>query len=94
MNLFETSDKTGRKIHLSNERWKHISKEHPEVTSYVEEFTDVLKNPIKITGTEVDEKVKYYYNQFKVHGRYILIIVKYLNGIGFIITAYFTRKIP
>ena len=89
--IFEIEDKSGRKIHLLNERWKHINQEHPEVAPYLEELKEILKNPVKITAYEFDENIKYYYKYFKEResAKYLLVIVKYLNYHGFIITAYF-----
>ena len=93
--IFEVEDKSGKKIHLSDERWKHLNQEHPEVAPYLEEIKETIKNPVKITTYEFDENVKYYYKYFKEReaAKYLLVIVKYLNDHGFIITAYFVRNI-
>ena len=93
--IFEIKDKSGRKIHLSDERWKHLNQEHPEVAPYLEDIKETLKNPVKITEYELDENVRYYYKYFKEResAKYLLVIVKYLNDHGFIITAYFVRNI-
>ncbi len=94
--IFEVEDKSGRKIHLSKERWSHINEEHPEVAPYLEEIKETLKNPVKITTYEFDENIKYYYKYLKEResdAKYLLVIVKYLNKHGFIITAYFVRHI-
>lgn len=87
---------SGRKIRLTRERWKHITQEHPEVASYINCFTDVLSFPTKIITYEYDDTVRYYYKYFKersVPSKYLLVIVKYLNGEGFIITAYFVKNV-
>ncbi|MBI2655436.1 hypothetical protein HYX06_03365 [Candidatus Woesearchaeota archaeon] len=93
--VFEIEDKTGRKIHLSDERWKHLNQEHPEVAPYLEDIKETLKTPLKITAYEYDENVKYYYKYFKERevAKYLLVIVKYLNNHGFIVTAYFVKNI-
>ena len=93
--IFEVEDKSGRKIHLSDERWKHLNQDHPEVAPYLEDIKETLKNPLKITTYEFDENIKYYYKYFKERegAKYLLVIVKYLNEHGFIITAYFVRNI-
>jgi len=94
--IFEVKDKSGRRIHLSGERWLHINQEHPEVADYLEELEETIKNPAKITTHSIDENVKYYYQYFKNRespAKYLLLIVKYLNGHGFIITAYFVKSI-
>ena len=92
--IFEVSSKTGRKIHLSNERWAHINQEHPEVAPYLGDIEDTITNPLRIVPYEDDDNVNYYYKYFKeIQPQYLLVIVKYLNNHGFIITAYFVRNI-
>jgi len=90
--LFEAMDKTGRRIYLTDERWAHINEEHPEVSRYMEEFQELLKNPTKVRPSQFDAKIHHFYKYYKSNAKYLLLIVKYLNGEGFIITAYFTRK--
>ncbi len=95
-NVLETIDKNGRTIHLSDERWKHIISEHPEVSPFIQEFKTILKFPTKIISVAYDDQVHYFYKYFKERKsstKYLQIIVKYLNGNGFIITAYFVRTI-
>lgn len=90
--IFVVNDKSGRRIHLSNERWTHINQEHPEVASYLEDIKDAVTNPIRFVPSDAD--VNYYYKYFKQRqSQYLLVIVKYLNKHGFIITAYFVRNI-
>ena len=94
--IFQTTDKSGRKINLTKERWTHINEEHPEVSDYLEEIQETLKNPIKIQEVDYDEDIRYYYRYYKSiesPAKNLLVIVKYLNGEGFIITAYFVRSI-
>lgn len=92
--IFEVTDKSGRQIQLSNDRWKHINQEHPEVVPHLEDIKDALINPLKVVQYEYDESIHYYYKYFKQkHPQYLLVIIKYLNGKGFIITAYFVRNI-
>ncbi|MBI5064955.1 hypothetical protein HZA97_01850 [Candidatus Woesearchaeota archaeon] len=96
MRVWVIKDKTRRCIFLSHERWRHINQEHPEISEYFEELKYTLEKPLKISTYENDEKIKYYYKYFKqrnTSSKYLLIIVKYLNGKGFIITAYFVRNI-
>lgn len=96
MRIFELKDKSGRNIYLTDERWRHISKEHPEISAYFNAFEITLLDPTKIASYEYNEQVKYYYKYFKERqksSKYFLVIVKYLNGEGYIITAYFVRHI-
>ncbi len=94
--IFEIEDLTGRKIHLSQEQWSHINLDHPEISAYVEEMKNILLNPIFVRTLNYDEQVRYFYRYYKNRespAKYLLVIVKYLNGKGFIITSYFVRKI-
>ena len=96
MRLFEFRDKSDKIIYLTKERWSHINIEHPEITNYIKEFNEILNNPTKIVDYPHDKNMKYYYKHFKdrkTKAKYLLMIVKYLNGEGFIITVYFVRKI-
>lgn len=94
--LLETTDKSGRKIHLTTERWTHINTEHPEISAYFNDFEEVLKNPTKIITYFYDDNIRYFYKYFKQRkssSKFLLLIVKYLNGNGFIISGYFVNRI-
>jgi len=84
--VFEITDKTGRKIHLSKERFSHIRQRHPDVTS-AEGIEETLKTPLKIIGVE-ENYVAYYkhFKQKKESAKYLKIIVKYLNGKGYVMS--------
>lgn len=93
--ILEIIDKTKRKIHLNEERYKHILK-HPEMQNELETIKETLKEPLKITDYNLDENIKYYYRHYKnkdSKAKYLRVIVKYLNGKGFIVTAYFMENI-
>jgi hypothetical protein len=90
--IFEVQDKTGRKIHLSKERWSHIQR-HPEMSNQIDQIIETLKSPQTIRTFEYDSNVKFYYRYYKNTGQYLFVSVKYLNGEGFIITSFFTDKI-
>jgi len=75
--IFEIKDKTGKKIHLAEERWKHISQRHPNVTNYVY-IEETLTTPFKIIY-ERDTAIYYkYYKDRKEPAKYLKVIVKYL----------------
>jgi len=94
-NILEVVDKTGRRIHLSKTQWIHIRKKHPEVENY-EEIEETLKNPLKITSYKPDQSMEYYYRYFKNKpspNQYLLVLVKYLNGDGYVIIAYYDKRL-
>ncbi len=91
--VFEISDKSGRLIHLSKERWnEHIRLIHPDIRE-PEELIKVIENPEKILESDRDEYVKWYFSYNKDKRKYLKVSVKYLNGEGYVITAHYTKKI-
>lgn len=91
--VFKIKDKSGRIIHLSTERWKHIQEEHPQINNS-EELKQTLINPLKITPSKYNpENVRYYYRYIKESRKYHFVAVRYLNGEGFIITSFHRRTI-
>ncbi len=94
--IFEVIDLSGKKIHLSKEQWIHINEEHPEISAFLEDMKEILVKPDKYIQPEYDESIRYFYKYYKNRkskAKYLLVLVKYLNGKGFIITSYFTRNI-
>ena len=94
--VFEIEDKSGRKIRLTKKQWNHILRRHHDMINYQEEIKKTLKDPQTITNHPYDRKSRYYYNYLKHKegpNKYLLIIVKYLNGEGFVITTYFRKSI-
>ncbi len=94
--IFRIKDETGRKIRLTKRQWRETNLKHPSMTTYLEEIKETLVKPDTITDYSFDEKVRYYYKYFKhikSKNKYLLVIVKYLNGDGFIIKSYFDSRI-
>lgn len=90
-NIFELVDKTGRKIRLTSEQWSHIRRKHPEVEKY-EWIEETLSKPDIISDYDLDDTVCYHYKYYKhrsSHEKYLQVVVKYLNGDGFVLTAQF-----
>lgn len=46
--IFEITDKTGRRIYLSKERWNHITTKHPYMSDYLEKVEETTRIPLKI----------------------------------------------
>lgn len=95
-NIFEIIDKTGRKIYLSKERLTHITSPispHAYMTNYLEEIKQTITKPDKIVSSINDGFKVNYYKFYKQQRKYLRVIIKYLNGRGFIISAYFVKNI-
>jgi len=73
--VFGVKDKEGKLIHLSKERYKHILR-HPHMHEQLENIKSAIQNPTTIRYYEEDEKVIYYYKEFKNNEpeeRYLLV---------------------
>ena len=92
MHIFEITDKTGRKILLSKKKWSHIL-DHKGMEQYLGEIKDALINPTLIVQHKFDSNRRNYYKYYKNKKRYLLVSVKYLNGEGYVVTSFITRKI-
>ena len=93
--ILEVKDTQGRLVYLTDERYNHIKK-HPEMQNSLALIKETIKNPQKTTVYTLDKDIQYHYKHYKNRkskARYLRVIVKYLNGEGFIITAYFVMGI-
>ena len=92
--IFETIDKTSRKIRLTKKQWNHIKQDHPEVKDE-EVIKETLELPTKITKPYEGTKY-YYYKYYKNRNppdKCLMVVVNYLNGDGFVITAFYVSRI-
>lgn len=81
----------GVPIRLTHERWFHIVENHDDVAGSYEDILDTVENPDLVLRGYRDSlvAVRSYGRQ-----RYLMVIYRQVSGDdGFIITAYFTRKI-
>ena len=94
--IFEIVDKTGRKIRLTSKNWQHIIRKHPYIASCQDQIKETLSNPDNILDPQdIDEQKRYYYKYYKHRNspnKFMLVVVKYLNGFGFVISAHFVRN--
>jgi len=93
--VFKVKDKTGRKIRLTKKQWNHITRKHPYMTNYVNEIKETIEKADNIVPHEIGNLFDYYkhYKHRKEKLKLLKIIVKYLNGEGFIISSYFVTHI-
>lgn len=92
--LFELADKTGRSIRLTKRQWGHIRQGHPEIED-MELVKSALKNPVRISQSYPGDKFHYYFycKHGKFGGNYLMVIVKYLNGHGFVVSAFYVANL-
>lgn len=92
--ILEVSDRTGRNIYLTDERYGHIKK-HPDMQNSISLIERTIRSPQRIADYPIEPEIKYFYSYHKNRkskAKYLRVIVKYLNGEGFVVTAYFVEK--
>jgi hypothetical protein len=87
-------DVFGDTIELTDERWVHIVKEHPEVSQYKDRIQEVLASPEYVKMSNRDRDVLLYYKFYNdiFMGKYIIAIAKKENR-SFILSCYITDEI-
>ena len=93
-NIFEIVDKTERKIRLTKTQFRHIIC-HKGMENEIEKIKETLITPLRIDSHKTGELYDYsrYYKDRQKKAKFLQVVVKYLNGEGFVITAYFVRNI-
>jgi len=95
MTKYTYRDYSGIEIELTEERWNHITKEHPEIKTHYEKIGDVLSAPDQVKLSKRDENVFLYYRFYHdiQSGKYLLIVVKKDQERSFVLTGYITDAI-
>jgi hypothetical protein len=84
----------GQNVRLTDERLAHIL-EHAEMKGLGAEIERVLRQPQLVRRSRSDEAVRLFYEfyaQTIVNGKWLCVVVKYLEGDAFVVTAYLTDK--
>jgi hypothetical protein len=79
-------------VRLTDERLAHIL-EHTEMAGMGDEIERVLQTPSEVRVSRADDNVKLFYEfytQTRVGGKWLCVVVKYLPGDAFVVTAYLT----
>ncbi len=92
--LFEVTSRLNKKIRISQHYWNYISDvKRPSVKDLQEHVKNSLMAPVEVRKSKRDPLVHLYYGNSKSKGDpLICTVVKHLNGEGFIITVYLTRR--
>jgi len=94
--VFEVISKFDWRISLTEARYNHVCKRHPEVFGEVDKMKETLSSPQVVRKSMYDEKVLLFYHFFKnttVTEKYLMVAARILNVEGFVVTSYFTDKI-
>lgn len=85
----------GRKIRFTEIQRVHIAFFHPEVMVDEHKIELALSEPeLVATGATDDTRILYrFFTKTAVTSKYLAVVIKQLNGEGFILTAYFTENV-
>ena len=81
---------TGLPIRLTTERWQHILEEHPELEDKDSEILQAIEIPEKIYEGNNGELLAV---REVEPGKIIVVVYKEDSPEGFVITAFYTRRI-
>ena len=82
----------GHSVRLTDERLAHIL-EHAEMVGMEDEIERVLQMPSEVRLSRSGDNVRLFYEFYArtpVDGKWLCVVVKYLPGDAFVITAYLT----
>ncbi|WP_119065329.1 hypothetical protein [Aggregatilinea lenta] len=80
---------SGKPIRLSNERWEHITKGHPELVNLKDRVLAAVEQPDRILSGNVGELLAVKEIE---SGKWIVVVYRELEADGFVITAFLTRR--
>lgn len=89
----EAQDRSGNTIHITDERWQHIYKSHPQLRGRRHEILSTLRSGKRIQYPSAPGKF-YYYKPFRFNGKFKLIEVVVLfrrrnhQPNNYVVTAY------
>jgi len=91
--LAATLDPDGRRVVLTEERWRHILGEHPEMAQHMRSVMTAVREPtLRLSGEDPGEE--YYYVEGEGPSRWVKAVVHFEGGEGRIITAFPRRSVP
>jgi hypothetical protein len=89
---FEVVSSLGKKIRTSDEYWaKIVSTKHPAMAGQENLVKLTIATPNEVRRSKKDETIHLHYR--KSGDDYCCVVVKHLNGDGFVVTTYMTSKI-
>lgn len=84
----------GVRVRTTEAHWREIvERKHPVMASRLGEVRGALRSPEQVRRSRWDPSVHLYYRAEQGTPYHVCVVVKHLNGEGFIITAYRTDRI-
>lgn len=84
----------GAPVRLTQERWDHILRRHPEMTNQRDLVLETLSNPEFIQQGDLDTLLAIrLYERSPLTRKYLVVVYREINQTdGFVLTAYFTSS--
>jgi hypothetical protein len=81
-------------VRLTDERWAHIIRRHPEMKDQKGRVLETVENPDYILEGDYEELLAVrFFKETPLTQKFLVVIYKEVSEYdGFIVTAYFTRK--
>ena len=89
--LLYFSTPLGFTVRTTRGYWQQIVSKHPDIANRLNEIQSTLRDPIEVRESNRDENILLFYGAKKKY--WMVVVVRCLNGEGFIITAYRTDAI-
>ena len=89
--LFEVKDIFGKLVRTSKVYWDNIFLiKHKELSIDIDQVIETIKNPDEVRVSIQDKYIFLFYK--KLEENHLVVVVKYLNNHGFVVTIYQTSK--
>lgn len=89
--LFNILSPLGFTVRTNRGYWQKIVLKHPDIKDRIDEIKNTLRDPIEMRESSRDENILLFYGAKEKY--WMVVVVRCLNGEGFIITAYRTDAI-
>ncbi|MFH1564851.1 MAG: DUF4258 domain-containing protein [bacterium] len=89
--IYEVKCVLSKQIRTSEEYWNYISQvKHADLADRIQDVLEALSSADEVWKNDKAQNIFLYYK--KINNYWICVVVKILNGDGFIVTAYITSK--
>ena len=86
--------RNGVPVRLTEERWQHIVRQHPEVDGQREKVLEALAEPDVVQKGDLDKLLAVkFYPETPLSEKFLVVVYREVSAEdGFILTAYVTRR--
>jgi hypothetical protein len=81
---------TGKMVRLTDERWLHVERRHPELRGWKERVLDAVRDPSFVVQGRYGELLAVRSSASTGYARSLVVVYRESSKDGFIITAYLT----